>query len=117
MNKYILLLLAMIISLSGELLFKHGIMQTELKMTFMSILKTVFTPFIFFGFALFGGGAILWLFVLQKFPLSVAYPTLALNYVWLLILSYYLFGEQITLNKTIGILLIIAGVYFLHRSL
>ncbi len=116
MNKYLLLLLAMAISLGGELLFKHGIMQTELKLNLMSIVKTIFSPFIFFGFALFGSGAILWLFVLQRFPLSVAYPTLALNYVWILVISYYLFGEQITVNKIVGICLIIAGVYFLHRS-
>lgn len=116
MNKYLLLLLAMAISLTGELLFKHGIMNTELKMNLMSIIKTVFSPFIFFGFALFGSGAVLWLFVLQRFPLSIAYPTLALNYVWILILSYFLFGEHLSINKAIGVFLIIAGVYFLHRS-
>ena len=117
MNKYLLLLLAMIISLAGELLFKQGIMNTELKMNAISIVKTVFTPFIFFGFVLFGSGAIMWLFVLQRFPLSIAYPTLALNYVWMIIVSYYFFNEPITVNKIIGVFLIIAGVYFLHRSL
>lgn len=115
MNKYLLLLLAMLISLSGELLFKQGLLQTELKLTVASIIKTLFTPSIFLGFALFGSGAILWLFVLQRFPISVAYPSLALNYVWMLILGYYLFGEHITPYKVIGVLLIIGGVFLLHR--
>jgi uncharacterized membrane protein len=52
---------------------------------------------------------------MTKFELSYAYPLMSLNFVIVLILSAWLLHEPVTLNKTIGIILIVAGTVIASR--
>jgi len=109
--KYFLLGSSMILAILGQFLLKKGVIASTLVPSIGSFLKTVFSPIVFLGFV----SAILWLFVLQKFPLSVAYPALSLTYVVVVILSVFLLKEPINSFKIAGMLLIILGVYFLFK--
>ena len=62
------------------------------------------------GAALLGGGLLLWLMVLSRMEVSIAYPALSLNYVLVLLAARWLFGESIQLHRWIGSLSIIAGI-------
>lgn len=66
-------------------------------------------------FAWYFVGAIMWLFILQKLPLSLAYPTLALNYVTVALVSVLFFNEPINVGQSVAYLLIITGVVLLYR--
>lgn len=57
-----------------------------------------------------------WIGVLAKLPVSVAYPLLSLGYVAGLLVSYWFFGETLTASKLGGVALILAGVYLLSRN-
>jgi drug/metabolite transporter (DMT)-like permease len=113
--KYLSLAASMILGIVGQFLIKKGVAETSPSLNISSILSTLFNPFSFFGFFAYGVSSIIWLFVLQKFPLSVAYPALSLTYVAIVILSARYFDEPLTLFKSIGIILIIGGVYLLFR--
>lgn len=53
--------------------------------------------------------AILWQQMIKKFELSVAYANRSVALLWSLLWAVLLFGEQVTLKKTAGIALVIAG--------
>ncbi|OGK44552.1 hypothetical protein A2957_00785 [Candidatus Roizmanbacteria bacterium RIFCSPLOWO2_01_FULL_38_11] len=114
--KFILLLFSMTLAIAGQMLFKKGIEASTLAPNIGSIIKTIFSPMVFIAFFVYGVSAISWLFVLQKFPLSIAYPALSLTYVFVVILSFFLLKEPLTSFKVIGLTCILIGVYFLFKS-
>ena len=113
--KYILLLCSVSLAVIGQLFLKNGINRTSLELNPLSILKTIFTPYVFFGFVFYGVSSIVWLFILKKFPLSIAYPALSLSYILVVIFSVYFFKEPLTINKLIVISLIFLGVVVLFK--
>ena len=64
-----------------------------------------------------GAGMVLWLLVLQRIPVGIAYPMLSLNFVWVTLAARAIWHEQITLRHACGLVLIIIGVALLGSSL
>ena len=67
------------------------------------------------GIFLYGTGFIIWLYILKRYPLSSAFPIAASS----LIIATQLFGilflrESVCLNKIIGVIFIIIGIFFLY---
>jgi drug/metabolite transporter (DMT)-like permease len=54
--------------------------------------------------------AILWQQEIKEFDPSVAYSHKSVTVVWTMLYSYFIFGENITLNNLLGTVLIIAGI-------
>lgn len=113
--KFLLLATSMSLAILGQFFLKKGVLASTLTPNVESVIKTLFSPYVFIGFVTYGISSIIWLFVLQKFPLSVAYPALSLTYLVIVILSFLFLKEPITSIKIAGILLIILGVYFLFK--
>ncbi len=78
--------------------------------------KFMAVPYIFLAFGLYGLSAILWLEVLTKVDLSVAFPMVSMTYVGTLFIGRFLFGEPVSLFRVIGVLLICSGVFCVIRS-
>lgn len=119
MGKYILLLFSVMLAVAGQLLFKMGMTvfgQTSLTAFFTRIGTVLTNPYILGGLAVFFLSAALWVIVLSKLPISVAYPMISIGYVFVLIFSALFLGESITAFKVIGIVLICFGVYFISRE-
>jgi multidrug transporter EmrE-like cation transporter len=114
--KYLLLLLSMAMAVTGQFLFKKGLMGASLSFNFLSILKIFSSLFVLAGLVTYGLSTIVWLFVLKDFPLSVAYPSLALTYVIITIISVFFLGESVNNAKILGLLIIIFGVYLINRA-
>lgn len=76
----------------------------------LDVIKFFFTPAIFFGIATYGISTIFWIITLSKFDLSYAYPFLSIGYILILVVSYFLFKETITIFKVLGILAIMSGI-------
>ena len=55
--------------------------------------------------------AVAWQQIIKKLSLVTAYANKAVTVIWGIIWGFFLFEEQITWNKVIGSLMIIAGVY------
>ncbi len=57
----------------------------------------------------------IWIMSLKVVPLSVAYPFMSLSYPLILLVSYFMFDEAITLNRVLGTLFIVSGILFVGR--
>ena len=72
--------------------------------------------FLFLMIANCGIYAIAWQQVIKKFELSIAYANKAVTLVWALIWGIFLFHEQITIGKVIGIVLVMLGILILNTG-
>ncbi|SOC03761.1 DMT family transporter [Pseudobutyrivibrio ruminis] len=68
---------------------------------------------LFYGIVIciLGFYAIAWQQVLKHLPLITTYANKAATTIWGLIWGFVVFGEQITLQKVIGAIVVIIGVY------
>ena len=61
--------------------------------------------------------AVLWQQVLKRIELSMAYMFKGTSLIFVMLLAYILFGEQITWNNFVGAIIIICGiVLYAHSS-
>jgi multidrug transporter EmrE-like cation transporter len=58
----------------------------------------------------------IWLIVLGKTEVSLAYPLLSIGYIIAAIVGYYFFGENVNLTRIAGIVLICFGIVVISRS-
>jgi multidrug transporter EmrE-like cation transporter len=68
-----------------------------------------------FGYTLHAGNALLLILALRDGHLSVLYPVYSLSYIWVNLLSVWLFHEQMNAWKIGGVALIICGVGVLGK--
>jgi drug/metabolite transporter (DMT)-like permease len=68
------------------------------------------------GLAVYGIGAMVMIVALQHGELSVLYPLISLNYVWVAIIAVLLFNESMNPWKIAGIVVIMAGVGILGKG-
>jgi drug/metabolite transporter (DMT)-like permease len=98
----------------GQLLFKIG-MKDKTFTSFVSIIKTMLSPVIMVGLALYAGTTVLWLYILSKVPISRAHPIQALAYPAVMILASFMFGETIPPIRWAGIAVVLVGVVMIAQ--
>ncbi len=120
MHNLTLIPLAVIQSLllaSGQVLLKFGLgRMLPFEMWNFQFWKSVFVNWQFAACGLcYGAGSILWFYIVKNFPFSMAYPMVSLSYVFGMIAAIIFFHEPVDVYKWIGVLLIMAGCYFIAR--
>jgi drug/metabolite transporter (DMT)-like permease len=70
--------------------------------------------YLFCGVAVLGASTLLWVWVLRGIPLSVAYPVMALAFIIVPILSFFVLGEALNWKTLVGGLLIGAGLITIY---
>ena len=68
------------------------------------------------GLACYVISVAVWIVGLSRVDVSIAYPMLSLGYVVNAFLAWYLFGEVLTMQRLLGIAIILVGVVVLTRS-
>lgn len=63
-----------------------------------------------------GTGMLVWLLVLQRLPVGLAYPMLSLNFVWVTLAAWGLWREPVSLRHWLGVGLIIIGIVTLGAA-
>lgn len=121
MKYYALLLTAVCISVTGELLLKHGMNQVGvLSLHPDNILpglwRSFTSPFVLLGFAAVFTGSIFWLSVISRADLSFAYPMLSLGYILVVIASWAFLNEHFNPVRLLGVLVICVGVVIVSRT-
>lgn len=66
--------------------------------------------FIVIGFALYGMGALLMIYAYRFGKVSVLQPVMSINYVFSLIIGFFVFDEPVSVLKVFGVFLIIFSV-------
>ena len=112
MNNSNIIFLSIIDSLMlvvGQLLWKAG-MKDQAFNTYASIFRVIFTPYILGGLVIYGIATLLWLYILSKADLSYVYPFTSIVQIIMLLCAVYIFHENASITRWIGVLLITLGV-------
>ena len=109
-------LLAAAISAGGQILLKYAMTQVgPLNFSPEVLMRAFRQPFLPIAVLIYALAFLMWLEVLSKTPLSVAYPVLAITYVLVPLISHFLFNEQLRTSHYFGMFLILAGVALIGR--
>jgi len=103
-----LVIFATLVGAFGPILLKKA---SEKKLSKLSSLMTNYH--LMGGVALYGVGTVLFIPALRGGDLSVLYPFVSLNYIWVSLLSVKFLGEKMNRLKWLGVALIILGVSFI----
>ena len=115
------ILISVLAGAVGQIMLKRG-MSSMGPLTFAfselgSMLWRIGTnPFVIGGLAIYVSGTLFWLMALSRVELSYAYPFASLSYVVMLIASWLLFREEISVMRLAGTLVIGLGVLLISRS-
>ena len=111
MSTWICLALASLLSCAGQLCQKQATRPSKSRRRGRHILGWL-------GLALLalGGGMLLWLSVLQSIPVSVAYPMLSRNFVWVTLAAWGIWREPVARRHWVGVGLIVVGIVVLGSS-
>lgn len=60
-----------------------------------------------------GLGMLVWLWVLQNVEVSIAYPMLSLNFIFITLAAHWIWKERISLHHWLGLVLIMSGIVML----
>ena len=123
-NAVLLLSLSIVLSACAQLLMKASMMQLhDVVNTEVSVLQLIAenkTAFVWLivGLGCYAISMLSWMFALIKYELSFAYPLLGLTYVLVYLGAVYWqqIGEQLSWQRTVGIMLILIGVAFVNRK-
>lgn len=114
---YVLILFSVCLSAFSQVILRYGMTRPEVAEALAagsSLPATVVaigrSPYIIGGLACYGFGAIVWLLVLSRIPVSHAYPFVSLGIVLTALAGVVALGETISLTACLGILLIISGI-------
>ncbi len=97
-------------------MLKIGKINLNAEQIFNMIISVFTNIYLLAGMFSYGISIILWMVVLSKVNVSVAYPFLSVGYIITAVLAYFFFQEPLTLQKIAGILIICLGVFILARS-
>lgn len=113
-----LILLSVLLGAAGQILVKFGAVNLNFNNgNYLKILLSILTNIpVISGIIVYGISFLIWIKVLSKVELSYAYPMVSLGYVLIVIFSYFILKENVTIIRVIGILVIIIGVVIVSKS-
>jgi multidrug transporter EmrE-like cation transporter len=116
-----LVMLGVLLNAAAQLLLKAGTNTVgQFEFSGANILpigmKFALEPHILGGLTCYVVSVVVWIMALSRVEVSIAYPMLSVGYVVNAIAAWYLFGEQVTLERMVGIGIIILGVFVVARS-
>jgi multidrug transporter EmrE-like cation transporter len=116
---YIILGFAIIFTVAAQLLIKNGLVslggvQMNAQQLFRLVGYIFKNAYLLTGVVSFGVAFVLWLVVLSRMQLSIAYAiSTSLNLCLVALLSVFIFGDRLTTPQVIGTVLIIGGIFLL----
>ena len=117
----LLILFSVVLAVLGQFFLKKGMLQIgEVPLNITTpifLLGKVFKSFgLFLGFFLFALSSIVWLVVLSRVELSLAYPMVSMGYILTIFISWKFLGEEISALRWLAVAIISIGVFVLSKS-
>ncbi len=120
MKDYILLIFNVLLTVIGQILLKQGVSEVgrinSFRELFPKLTQVIFNPFVLGGISIYGFTTFVWLVILSRVKLSIAYPMLSLGYVLTIPFSWLFFKESIPRVRIIGAIIICIGVYLVAQG-
>ena len=105
-----------LIGAAAQVLIKFGANRLTHPGFWGAIVGMITNPPLFAGYCLYGVFTALMVYALRDGELSILFPLIALQYVWVSILSVVIFHESMSPLKAFGVVVIVAGVGVLGRG-
>lgn len=78
--------------------------------------QVITSPWIIGGILIYVVSLVVWLMILSRTEVSLAYPLISLGYVLNALVAYWLLSEPITVLRLCGIAVILVGVFLVAKS-
>lgn len=101
---------------TGQVLFKLGATRVEPATDLSGWMNLIFHPLVITALTLYGAATFLWLWLLQRIPLTTAYPFAALAFVLVPLGGWLFFNESVNAKYVMGVALILGGVLLTSLS-
>jgi drug/metabolite transporter (DMT)-like permease len=118
MTAYGFVIICILFTVLGQLLIKWqatqaGSLPAAWPARFSFFLSLLINPWILVGLASAVVAACAWILAMTRLPISLAYPMMSLTYPLILVLSWALLGETLSLWRVVGAAFILVGVTLL----
>ena len=115
-----LLLFGVFLNACAQLFLKFGMDRVgEFSFTLANLWpigwKVATNYFVILGLMCYVISVVVWLMVLSRVPVGLAYPMVSIGYIITAIAGYFLLGETLNATRVAGIFVIILGVYLVAK--
>ncbi|MGC4041441.1 MAG: EamA family transporter [Flavobacterium sp.] len=116
MNPYFYIFGTLFFTVYGQIVLKWRLSALKIQLPdglsqkLFYMMKLVFDPFIFSGFASAFIASLFWMAAMTKFELSHAYPFMSLAPALVFLIGVLFMGETFTIGKVAGLALIMIGI-------
>lgn len=108
-----LVVLCTFVAAVAQILMKSG---ADYAKAHPGLIGIVTNPVLVVGYGLYAVVTVLIVVAFKDGELSVLYPILSLSYLWVAVLSFFIFHDTLNAYKLIGVTVIICGVAVLSRG-
>jgi multidrug transporter EmrE-like cation transporter len=115
----VLIIASVLLNCLAQLFIRKGMLMVgEVTLTGISkfLLPMLTNVYLWGAMLCYAVSIFLWMAVLSKVDVSYAYPFLSIGYVVASVAGYYFFGENLSVIRIVGILVICLGVVLISRS-
>ena len=120
---HLYIFLSVIFAVSSQLIIKWQMSHQDMSHLngiyekFFFAAHMLLNPFIILAVILTLLSGLSWMIAMNRYDISYAYPFTALGFVLIFLFSIFLFQEPVTWQKTVGMLLVVAGIILSGRSI
>lgn len=111
-----IILISVCLNAIAQILLKKGASSLNFDRGLYLLVECLKNFYLWSGFLCYGLSILIWIYVLSKMNVSLAYPFLSFGFVVSIFLANIFFGEPITFYKIFGITLICLGLVVLSLS-
>ena len=108
--RFALIMAAVALAATGQLLFKRAAVSLPPLVSPQAFLSLFVSPWVWATAVVYAIGCLVWIVVLQRVPLSLAYPFVGLTFVAVPLGAAWVFSEPVGWHHLAGAVLIIAGI-------
>lgn len=116
LSEIIRLVIFVLLLSAGQVLFKKTALTAQSLTSLPAFTGLLINAWFWSALVLYGAATLLWIMILQKTPLSLAYPFVALGFIIVPVVSWLLFKESVSPLYMAGIALIVAGIGMITLS-
>lgn len=116
-----LILFTVTLSACAQLALKMGVNKAEMAEAMQSglidsILAAAASPLIWLGLFIYAFSVALWVWVLSKVDLTIAYPFVGISFLITMAFGAFILNESVTTMRVVGTLLIAGGCVLVAQS-
>lgn len=83
---------------------------------FLFVLRLFLNPWVLSGIIATFLAGVSWMLAMTKFEISYAYPFVSLNYIIVMIAGFAFFGENVSVTKIIGSIVVVIGIVVIAKG-